>query len=94
MKGHLYQFTIEHVEDKKGNSVTSKPLSFTTRNHDDVFKIVESMQGKMDLDSRDATALAVGLKLFGEVMLKHPKQPLFKELRPQFAVFMKGLKSL
>ncbi len=93
MKGHLYKFTIEHIEDVKGNAVESLPLLFEARNHDDIFKIIEVMQSKMVLDETDATAFAVGIKLFGEVMLKNRKNELFKEFRPHFNEFMKALKA-
>jgi len=92
MKGHLYKFTVECLEDSKGNTADSNPLIFETRNHDDIFKIVERMQGKMDLDEADSTAFAVGLKLFGEVMLKNKDNELFRQFMPHFKDFMKGLK--
>ena len=44
MKGNLYKFTIEHLEDSKGNNIEANPLVFETKNHDDIFKIVEKMQ--------------------------------------------------
>ncbi|TCI01723.1 DUF3861 family protein [Corallincola luteus] len=92
MKGHLYRFTIEHIEDKQGNSLALSPLTFEARNHDDILNIVEVMKGKMALDETDATAFAVGLKLFGEVMLKNSKNELFKQFRPHLNHFMKELK--
>ena len=58
-------------KDSKGNSVEADALEFETRNHDDIFKIVELMKDKMDLEEVDATAFAIGIKLFGEVMLKN-----------------------
>ncbi|MEL0614271.1 DUF3861 domain-containing protein [Marinomonas arenicola] len=92
MKGHLYKFTIEHLEDPKGNAVEASPLEFETRNHDDIFKIVETMKRKIDLDESDARELALGIKLFGEVMLRNSKHELFQEFRPHFSEFMKSLK--
>ena len=92
MKGHLYKFSIEHKEDSKGNSVEGDTLEFEARNHDDIFKIVELMKDKMDLEEVDATAFAIGIKLFGEVMLKNSKNELFKEFKPDFTKFMKELK--
>jgi hypothetical protein len=46
----------------------------------------------MDLDEADATTFAVGLKLFGEVMMKNSDKELFKQFKPHFANFMKELK--
>lgn len=92
MKGNLYKFTIEHLEDSKGNNIEANPLVFETKNHDDIFKIVEKMQGKMQLDDQDIKALVIGLKLFSEVMLKNKDSKPFKELLPHFKDFMKELK--
>lgn len=50
------------------------------------------MRGRPALDEPTATAFAVGLKLFGKVMLERPHQPLFEEMRPQFPVFVKRSK--
>lgn len=92
MNGHLYRFSIEYLEDSKGSIVGSTPLFFETRNHDDLFKVVEMVKGKVDLDETDATAFAVGLKLFGEVMLKNKDKEMFKQFKPHFSDFMKELK--
>lgn len=92
MKGNLYKFTVEHLQDKKGNAVESEPLVFEAVNHDDLFKIVEVMKGKMDLDEEDATAFAFGLKLFGEVLLKNKENELLKQLKPNFTTMMKEIK--
>lgn len=48
-----------------------------------------------DLLHRHNTAqeLALGLKLFTEVMLKNKQHPLFEDLRPAIMEFMKKLKS-
>jgi hypothetical protein len=92
MGGHLYKFTIEYLEDSKGNTVESNPLIFETRSHEDIFRIVEMMKAKMDLNENDATSFAVGLKLFGEVMLKNRENEVFKQFKPHFTNFMKELK--
>ena len=92
MKGNLYKFTIEYLEDSWGNSVEVNPLVFETKNHDDIFKIVEKMESKIQLDNQDTKALVIGLKLFSEVMLKNRDSKPFKELLPHFKNFMKELK--
>ena len=50
------------------------------------------MRRRGDFDPDTAAALAIGLKLFGEVMLTHKEHPLFAELAPHFGAFMKRLK--
>lgn len=93
MKQHQYRITVEHLADQNGNASTySTPLQFETGNHDDIFAVVSRLRQRPDIDDRSATALAVGLKLFGEVMLENRQHPLFAELLPHFGEFMKKLK--
>jgi hypothetical protein len=42
-------------------------------------------------DAEEAVLFALGLKLFSEVMLKHPAKPLFAKLAPAFGAFIKSL---
>ena len=93
MKQHRYRVTLDHLADAKGEPSTyDAPLRFEVGNHDDVFAIVERMRTRNDLAPDAATALAVGLKLFSEVMLEHRGHPLFAEFAPHFRDFMKTLK--
>ncbi len=92
MKQHRYRVTVEHLQDPGGNPVTRDPLSFEVGNHDDIFAIVERMRGRGDFGPETATAFAVGLKLFSEVMLEHRDHPLFAGFQPHFRQFMKELK--
>jgi hypothetical protein len=94
MKQHRYRITVEHLADADGNQpADTTPLVFEAGNHDDILKIVERMRGREDLAPESAAAFAVGLKLFGEVMLEHRKAPLFAEFAPHFRDFMQKLKS-
>ncbi|AZY49205.1 DUF3861 domain-containing protein [Bordetella avium] len=94
MKQHRYRITVEHLADAHGQPSThAGPLQFETGNHDDILAIVERVKQRGDLDARSATAMAVGLKLFGEIMLENRSHPLFAAFRPHFADFMKHLKS-
>ena len=92
MKGHLYKIQIEKIEDFKGQAVMEPPLVFTTRNHDDLMSIVEKMKSRPELSAEDATDLAIGLKLFGEVMLRNRELPLFADMQPALGSFIKKLK--
>lgn len=93
MKQHRYRVTLEHLADANGGpSAYDAPLRFEVGNHDDVFAIVERMRRRPDLAPESATALAVGLKLFGEVMLEQRGHPLFAGFAPHFRDFMKTLK--
>lgn len=93
MKQHRYRVSVEHLCDAKGEpSSYSAPLSFETGNHDDIFGVVERVRRDSGLPQDTATALAVGLKLFGEVLLENRDHPLFEAFAPHFGEFMKHLK--
>ena len=93
MKQHQYRITVEHLSMPDGTaSPHAAPLVFEVGNHDDILHIVERLSARSDLASLNPAALAVGLKLFGEVMLAHRDHPLFASLRPHFGEFMKALK--
>lgn len=93
MKQHQYHIRIDHLCDADGHpSCHSKCLEFQTGNHDDIFRIVELMKQRDDLSPAHATSLAVGLKLFSEVMLENKGHPLFTEFQPHFLAFMRKLK--
>lgn len=93
MKHHTYRISVEHLEDKQGNPVVGRSLSFIATNHDEITEIVERIRASRQFEGDDAAAFAVGLKLFSEIMLKHKDNPLFSDFRPQFALFMKRLKA-
>lgn len=93
MKQHRYRITVEHLLDAKGApSQYETPLQFDVGNHDDIFNIVERMRQRTDFDENTNTALAVGLKLFSEVLLENRGSPVFEEFMPHFSAFMKKLK--
>ncbi|SCK25516.1 DUF3861 domain-containing protein [Vogesella sp. LIG4] len=93
MKQHHYRITVEHLAQPDGGaSPHAAPLVFEAGNHDDIIDIAQRLAGRSDLAAINTDALAVGLKLFGEVMLEHRDHPLFSSLRPHFAQFMKTLK--
>lgn len=91
MKQHRYHLTLCHVADATGNPSGRAPLELDLGNHDDIFAIVERMRSRGDFSPGDAAALAVGLKLFSEVMLENRDHPLFASFRPHFADFMRML---
>lgn len=93
MKQHRYRVTVEHLALPDGSlPEPSRSLSFETGNHDDILAIVARMSQRGDLPQDDAMALAVGLKLFSEVMLQHRGHPLFADFAPHFKAFMQQLK--
>lgn len=93
MKQHRYRISVEHLALPDGGaSPHAAPLVFDAGNHDDILAIAQRLSARSDLAGLNTAALAVGLKLFGEVMLENRDHPLFATLRPHFGEFMKTLK--
>ena len=72
--------------------LTRMGLEFEVENHDDIFAIARRMSGKLDLDENATNAFALGLKLFGETILKNRDNPLFAQIKPSMGEFMRALK--
>ncbi|WP_293775495.1 DUF3861 domain-containing protein [uncultured Oxalicibacterium sp.] len=92
MSAHDYRVTLEYLGGKHAGPEAHAPLQFDAGNHDDLFMIIERAQAVDITDKDEAAALALGLKLFGEVMLKHRKDPLFSPLQPAFVEFISAFK--
>ncbi len=93
MKQNRYRITVDHLADADGNpSLYMGALQFEAASHDDVFSIVSRMRIRGDFDSDTAAAFALGLKLFGGVMMEHRDNPLFAEMQTHFGRFMQQLK--
>ncbi|KFX07730.1 hypothetical protein KP22_06460 [Pectobacterium betavasculorum] len=84
--GNTYQITVEEKAEQQ------RTLSFEFSLHDDLFKLLEKVDGKMDMTPEQTQAFMVGLKLFSEVMMQQRKHPLFKEFSAPFREFMMKLK--
>ncbi len=93
MKKHRYRVTLEHLNNPKGETSADSPLQLEIDNHDNIFEIVRMMRNRDDLNENDATALAIGIKMFSEVMLDNRDNPLFSAFMKDFSKFMKALKA-
>jgi hypothetical protein len=92
MKRHDYRITIEPVAAGGEGAPPAQPLTFSAASHDDLLAIIARVRsGAADPDA--AAAFALGLKLFGEALLRDRDDPLFAALRPHFGAFMKALKA-
>ncbi|MDR3213694.1 MAG: DUF3861 domain-containing protein [Azoarcus sp.] len=92
MKLNHYRITVEALDDAGGVLPTHEPLSFETSNHDDLYAIVEKLGRRDDLEKDEILHLAIGLKLFGKVLMENRESPLFDDFFPHFVEFMKNLK--
>ena len=91
---HRYRITLEHIGTPKEGTELHPPLTFEAANHDDLFPIIQRSQDKALFDPETATALALGLKLFSEVMLKNRQHPLFADIRDPMRAFIGKFKSV
>jgi len=93
MKQHRFRVTVEHLALPDGSApVPPQSLQFEAGNHDDILAIAKRMNERTSLSEADAQALAIGMKLFGEVMLHNRDLPLFSEFAPHFRSFMQRIK--
>ena len=92
MSAHQYRITLDYLGGKHAGPEAHEPLSFEAGNHDDLFVIIERVRAAGLADADQAAALALGMKLFGEVMLAHRKDPLFAPLQPAFREFIDAFK--
>lgn len=94
MAQHKFRITVTPIDADSDEPTETSALSFDVENHDDILKIAELIRSRDDLNFKEdeANAFAVGLKLFSEVMLRHPKDALFASLKRPFRDFMLQLK--
>jgi Domain of Unknown Function with PDB structure (DUF3861) len=85
---YRYRITLESLSPE----TVAKELRFEVENHDDIFAIARRMSGKLGLDENATNAFALGLKLFGETILKNRDNPLFAQIKLSMGEFMRALK--
>ena len=92
MEKHAYRITVEHLAAPHGEKVRQNPLCFETTNRDNIFNIADHLKRQHEFPDDQAEAFAVGLKLFGNILLENRDLPVFEAFVPQFGAFMKALK--
>lgn len=89
-----YKVIFKQIKDNKGEFIANQAIELSFKNHDDVFKIFEMIEDKnLFNEESQAKQFVLGLKLFGDVMMKNKNMELFSEMQPAFVAFMKKLKS-
>lgn len=92
-KNYKYHIQLSMVHDKENKESEHAPLEFDFENHDDIYHILDVLRGDERFeDDQQIMELAVGLKLFGGVMMKNKDSELFKDFMPAFIGFMTKLK--
>ena len=96
MNSYRYHVTVEMTHDQKGEPVPddTRSLHFEAANHDDLLEIAQRIRRTQYFDAKTAASLAIGFKLFSEVMLQHRNDPLFEGLREPVMEFVQRLKNL
>jgi len=85
-----FRITVEALSP----DTKAEPLQFEVANHDDILAIARRMNGRFDLDEESNSALAIGMKLLGEIVLKHRNTEPFSTLRPALSDFNKAVKAV
>lgn len=85
-KGYFYQ-----VELKENNS--EQQASFEIYSHDDIFEKLAIIDQKLSISTEDKQAFLIGMKMAGEIILKHKDHPLFSQLKAPMREIMMTLKS-
>lgn len=88
-----YEIIFRQIKNNKGELSDQQPVEFLFKNHDDVFKIIETLSEK-DLfeEQSQVVQFVIGLKLFGDIMMRNRDMDLFADIQPAFVEFMKKLK--
>ena len=68
-------------------------LVFAVESHDDLVATVERVRSADIVSEKEAPALAIGLKLLGEVIIRHRDEPMFAELWKTVPGFIKSIKA-
>jgi hypothetical protein len=89
---YAYRFIVQRLAASPLNGA-AREMSFDATTHDEIIQLVDRIKSRQILPEDEAAAFTVGLKLFGEIMLRHRHEPLFAGLFPHFGTFMKRLKS-
>jgi hypothetical protein len=93
MSAHNYRITLEYSGGRKEGEGAPAPLSFQAANHDDLFEIIARVRAAGVFEHDEAAALALGMKLFSEVMLAHRNDPLFAGIAPAYREFIGQFKT-
>jgi hypothetical protein len=87
---YRYRITVESLTP----GTAAQSMQFEAENHDDIFAIASRTvsSGRLGLDENATKAFVVGLKLFGETVLKNRTHPLFAPMKDALDDFIRNLK--
>jgi len=91
---YRYRITIETLGSRTSQGEEEESLQFCTDNHDDLLEIVEAIRSKRPLDKDKSASLAIGLKLFSEIIREMRKDQMFAPLVLPIRNFIEQLKRI
>jgi hypothetical protein len=86
---HRFRITVEALSP----GAEGERVQFEVENHDDIVAIARRMNGRFELDEASSQAMAIGMKLLGEVVLKNRSRAPFDQVRPALGEFNKAVKA-
>ena len=84
-----YRVTVELLGTQPSEN---RSMQFEADNHDDLLQITEVIRSKEIVDASQSAGLAIGLKLFAEVVLDNRRHPLFEPMLEPLKSFTLQLK--
>ncbi len=81
-KGHHYNIRVEHTSNPDGSTPDDQPVEFDVASHDEILGIIEKLKNRPDIEPEIAAQLALGIKLFGGILLEHRKSNRFQRWLP------------
>lgn len=90
---YRFRIAVERLDDDAPARRAGDRHVFELDHHDDLLGIIERVRAGGVFAPADASALALGVKLFGGVMLAHRDDPMFEALQPAMRAFVGNLKS-
>ncbi|WP_158820911.1 DUF3861 domain-containing protein [Granulicella sp. S156] len=88
---YRYRITIESLGSSP-NYQEYESLQFCADNHDNLCEVVKAIHSKRLFDADKSASLAIGLKLFSEVILEKRNDPLFAPLVLPIRSFIQQIK--
>jgi hypothetical protein len=87
MSAHQYRVTLEYLGGNHAGPELHKPIHFETGHDDDLFETVGKLHRAGLWQQDEAAALAVGMKLFGDVAIANQGDPLFEQIADDLRQF-------
>lgn len=89
-KSYKYQILLKEVTGELDEGASE--IEFDIVNHDDLFKLLHLIQGKMNLNEAHEKSFFIGLKMAGEVIMRNAQNPLIKKIKKPMAEIMMTVK--